>query len=200
MSVSKWRYNPEICDGDYCPGDCDICSKETGEPSNGFRGGKIPQSFIDECKEFYDYVSPIELKMREEILALEENAIMSKASIAMEVEVDKDELIKAMEYDRGQYDKGFYDGMKAATVIRENAKKSQGSYINRDELYGRFDAAREQGLREGKETISFEAVKAILDGTTYFTAVEEDHGDYICVIGLYMKRKRTQDAEEDDDE
>ena len=27
MSVSKWRYNPEICDGDYCPGDCDNCPK-----------------------------------------------------------------------------------------------------------------------------------------------------------------------------
>ena len=28
MSVSKWAYKPEKCDGDYCPGDCDNCSKE----------------------------------------------------------------------------------------------------------------------------------------------------------------------------
>ena len=27
MSVSKWAYEPEKCDGDYCPGDCDLCSK-----------------------------------------------------------------------------------------------------------------------------------------------------------------------------
>jgi len=27
MSVSKWAYSPERCDGDYCPGDCDRCSK-----------------------------------------------------------------------------------------------------------------------------------------------------------------------------
>lgn len=27
MSVSKWDYIPEKCDGDYCPGDCDNCSK-----------------------------------------------------------------------------------------------------------------------------------------------------------------------------
>lgn len=27
MSVSKWAYDPERCDGDYCPGDCDNCSK-----------------------------------------------------------------------------------------------------------------------------------------------------------------------------
>lgn len=25
MSVSKWRYNPDLCDGHYCPGDCDLC-------------------------------------------------------------------------------------------------------------------------------------------------------------------------------
>jgi len=27
MSVSKWAYKPEKCDGDFCPGDCDICGK-----------------------------------------------------------------------------------------------------------------------------------------------------------------------------
>ena len=27
MSVSKWAYTPEVCDGDICVGDCDLCSK-----------------------------------------------------------------------------------------------------------------------------------------------------------------------------
>ena len=27
MSVSKWAYNPEKCDGDFCHGDCDNCGK-----------------------------------------------------------------------------------------------------------------------------------------------------------------------------
>ena len=27
MSVSKWAYSPDKCDGDYCPGDCDYCDK-----------------------------------------------------------------------------------------------------------------------------------------------------------------------------
>ena len=27
MSVSKWAYTPEKCDGDYCYGDCDNCPK-----------------------------------------------------------------------------------------------------------------------------------------------------------------------------
>ena len=26
MSVSKWAYTPEVCDGKYCVGDCDKCS------------------------------------------------------------------------------------------------------------------------------------------------------------------------------
>lgn len=27
MSVSKWAYDPEKCDGDFCVGDCDLCPK-----------------------------------------------------------------------------------------------------------------------------------------------------------------------------
>ena len=27
MSVSKWAYIPSRCDGEPCPGDCDICRK-----------------------------------------------------------------------------------------------------------------------------------------------------------------------------
>lgn len=37
------------------------------------------------------------------------------------VNVDKDELIKALQYDRGQYDKGYADGYKEA--IRKFSKK-----------------------------------------------------------------------------
>ena len=27
MSVSLWAYCPAYCDGDFCPGDCDLCPK-----------------------------------------------------------------------------------------------------------------------------------------------------------------------------
>ena len=27
MSVSKWAYIPNKCDGEPCPGDCDMCIK-----------------------------------------------------------------------------------------------------------------------------------------------------------------------------
>ena len=29
MSVSKWAYEPEKCDGTPCPGDCDECDDKT---------------------------------------------------------------------------------------------------------------------------------------------------------------------------
>lgn len=36
MSVSMWAYDPDICDGDFCPMNCDFCSKaydrEEAEP------------------------------------------------------------------------------------------------------------------------------------------------------------------------
>ena len=31
MSVDKWAYSPEKCDGDFCPGDCDFCMKAEEE-------------------------------------------------------------------------------------------------------------------------------------------------------------------------
>ena len=27
MSVSKWGYEPWKCEGEFCPGDCDVCYK-----------------------------------------------------------------------------------------------------------------------------------------------------------------------------
>ena len=38
MSVSLWAYEPSICDGNACPGDCDLCSKafEDEEEIQGF--------------------------------------------------------------------------------------------------------------------------------------------------------------------
>lgn len=37
MSVSKWAYEPTKCDGQYCPGECDLCSKaeERAEDESG---------------------------------------------------------------------------------------------------------------------------------------------------------------------
>lgn len=34
VSVSKWSYSSEKCDGDFCVGDCDYCSKEDSTTKN----------------------------------------------------------------------------------------------------------------------------------------------------------------------
>lgn len=56
------------------------------------------------------YNSPITLfeDMSAQIIEQQENAIMAK--VKMYVDVDKDELIKALDYDRKQYEAGYNDG------------------------------------------------------------------------------------------
>lgn len=59
------------------------------------------------------YKSPIQANYAEPIYEQIRDAFdneVFKAVQAVNIEVDKDELIKALRYDRGQYDKGYWDG------------------------------------------------------------------------------------------
>ena len=58
-----------------------------------------------------DYKSPVEV-IRHEMQMRVENDVM-KAIQQHDIYVDKNELIKALEYDRDQYVKGFVDGCKS---------------------------------------------------------------------------------------
>lgn len=40
MSVSKWAYEPDKCDGDYCVGDCDFCRIKTVKNKSNRRNTK----------------------------------------------------------------------------------------------------------------------------------------------------------------
>lgn len=64
------------------------------------------------------YEAPIELIMGQ--LRNQVDGEIFKAIQDINVQVDKDELTKALQYDRGQYDKGYADGYKEA--IREFAE------------------------------------------------------------------------------
>jgi hypothetical protein len=64
------------------------------------------------------YESPIDIQLInrglvEKIAADRDDAIMAKISQQLDVRVDKYELERALAYDRGQYDKGFADGVNA---------------------------------------------------------------------------------------
>lgn len=64
-------------------------------------------------KEGYDYISPIQQIVSEMTTSMEDD-FMLKITQAVGYDIDREELIKALQYDRAQYDKGFADGMKAA--------------------------------------------------------------------------------------
>ena len=68
------------------------------------------------------YESPISIYETavQTIMEQRENAIFAKVQDAFDVQVDKNELIRALRYDRGQYDKGYRDGLKVATDTVRN--------------------------------------------------------------------------------
>lgn len=72
------------------------------------------------------YESPIKMLIADTEIQYEDNCI--KAVQRYGIDVDKDELIKALAYDRRQYDKGYADGQRDAVV--------HGHWIVKDGVYG----------------------------------------------------------------
>ncbi len=58
------------------------------------------------------YKSPIDVVLGKIQTEIEENSF--KAAQEYGIHVDKDELMKALKYDRGQYDQGYYNGYNVA--------------------------------------------------------------------------------------
>ena len=61
------------------------------------------------------YKSPIKIfeseQMLSEQVAKNTDEYIYKAIVNLKIDVDKDELIKALRYDRGQYEKGYQDAL-----------------------------------------------------------------------------------------
>lgn len=51
MSISKWAYTPEKCDGDYCFGDCDFCPKAEESENEKEQTSSFMRGFITGAKE-----------------------------------------------------------------------------------------------------------------------------------------------------
>ena len=76
-----------------------------------------------------DYKSPIEILTGEPIFKEMDDGVM-RATVNCGVHVDKEELLKALAYDRGQYEKGYEDATKGAIVFEENDRTSRdGGYV-----------------------------------------------------------------------
>ena len=66
------------------------------------------------------YESPINVYIEQAVKKIEEqrdNEICHYITEKFNVDVSREELIKALNYDRNQYDKGYMDGMKDATEL-----------------------------------------------------------------------------------
>lgn len=72
------------------------------------------------------YEAPIKL-MQRQLEIKEENGIL-QAVKEVGVVVDKEELIKALRYDRGQYDKGYSDGIKDFAEMLEDLSTERLMY------------------------------------------------------------------------
>lgn len=76
--------------------------------------------------QFYNWESPVNLisqyvdEQIKEMHKQEEKTIMAEITHKLGVDIDKQELINALNYDRGQYEKGYADGR--ASLIEENDK------------------------------------------------------------------------------
>lgn len=89
------------------------------------------------------YKSPIDVFVKEMRMKQEEQVLEAIQEIG--VSVDKDELIKALQYDRGQYEKGFAEGR--AEAIKEFAEKLKDKYSQADILCPRrIISITEKGL------------------------------------------------------
>ena len=87
------------------------------------------------------YEAPINVLSRNIYDALGEqikkdtDGFVMKAVLDVGIKVDKDELIKALRYDRGQYDKGFSDGYAAgytealSQLFDSNTEASAAAYL-----------------------------------------------------------------------
>ena len=68
----------------------------------------------------FDYISPVQMQLGEMRLKMEDD-FTAYASQQVGWNIDKDELIKALKYDRQQYEKGFADARKSDSRLQEIA-------------------------------------------------------------------------------
>lgn len=85
------------------------------------------------------YESPIEV-IQKEIKTQVENDVY-KAVLDTGVVVDKDELVRALQYDRNQYDKGYADGRSDAQAEFINAMHELKTQV--EELYETWKLLKE---------------------------------------------------------
>lgn len=86
----------------------------------------------------YKYESPItriQNQLLGEMVKKEEDQFMCEVRRTIGYQIDKAELIKALNYDRDQYEKGYQDGRSAGYRQAESQKRKGFWLINSDGYY-----------------------------------------------------------------
>lgn len=123
------------------------------------------------------YESPIEI-IKGAFTTECENGIMTAVQ-KYGVNVDKEELIKALNYDRRQYDKGFEDGRKSALIINLNDRiKVKLTDYGKEVYRHRFDV---EFARTKLKVFKPENPKIDDEGYTSFQL-----WDFISIFGNYI--------------
>ena len=129
MINNNQGWQPKFIDNFTNPPNCGSSVMSPTPPS------PIPKERLWEIPDM-DYKSPIKIH-QEEIKTKMENGIFEVVQ-SYGISVDKTELVKALKYDRQQYNKGFRDGIrKFAEMMREElimcdrVFEGYGAYIDR---------------------------------------------------------------------
>jgi flagellar biosynthesis/type III secretory pathway protein FliH len=94
---------------------------------------KITETKVKEMSnDNYNYESPItriQNQLLSEMRKNEEDQLMCEVRQAIGYSIDKSELIKALNYDRDQYEKGYQDGKSAGYQQAENERR-KGHWVD----------------------------------------------------------------------
>lgn len=145
-------------------------------------------------KEPLGYVPPIRMNTVTEAvqqramaaIRAAENEFLIDLNTRMEFEVDREELLKALNYDRNQYEKGFEDGMRAGRTAR-NASTADTEAVR----YGQW---------EEMDEYPFASIYACSEcGRSITVSPCESLSDYpYCHCGAKMKNPDELDVSDND--
>lgn len=83
---------------------------------------RLKDGELEQLESLYDYHSPIEMIATEMRTKYENDCVSVCQSYGFNV--DKEELAKALAYDRNQYDKGFRDGYNQALKEQQDLREA----------------------------------------------------------------------------
>ena len=116
------------------------------------------------------YTSPIEM-IAKEIRTIQEEAVY-KAVQEVGIIVDKQELLRALKYDRDQYNRGYHDGFIAASMLAEDIKEGVAREIFEEientlnqwiELYYTITVSTFDSIEQAKARSSESVLRAFRD-------------------------------------